>query len=234
MSTHQQDIVGEWLFYLLCAVFWLRALRSAYRWGRLHYWRNIPSSKDPRSSQNGDRRLRAHLELAIWRINRLFGARPALLPTPPDPALTFPHPANKELLDYLKQRAELPNTETNAIYIIGGYSARCHPDLVEYLYAAAFEGQVTKAAAYGRPVLATTEGLIFAWAGGTGDFFVRLGLKDRERAGREGGRFDPTYGEDWINFPLVRLMRTNEDWRATLQKWLAVSYRDSIDGRRDL
>ena len=82
--------------------------------------------------------------------------------TPPDPALEFPHPDNASLFKRWREYARpgIPG-------IMGGYRATAHTDLIEVLYDLISDSAVRKAYAFGRPVMATPTGLVFAYTGGT-------------------------------------------------------------------
>jgi len=87
--------------------------------------------------------------------------------------------------------------------LLGGYQATAHPDLTEVLYDLIPDSvAVRKGYAFGRAVMATPTGLAFAYTGGTHYIFLKLPKERFDDAREDGGRFDPTYGEDWIEFRL--------------------------------
>jgi hypothetical protein len=88
------------------------------------------------------------------------------------------------------------------MWVMGGYEARTHPDLISILYDLVAESGVKKGYAYGTPVMANAKGLVFAYAGGTHYVFFKLREDRLNDARRDGGRFDPSYGNVWIEFRL--------------------------------
>lgn len=145
-----------------------------------------------------------------------FGAAPKPSPLeshPPEPA-EFSHSGNRAILEYFRE-----TSKWNATAQL--YETRTHPDLAEILFELAADPAVRKGYVYGRPVAANRHGLIFAWAGGTFDFFVRLSASDIMTACREGARQDPTYPPEWANFYMVRL---GTNWKEILRRWLTASY----------
>jgi hypothetical protein len=139
---------------------------------------------------------------------------------PPDPP-ELAHPGNRQLFDYFRQNSCWNATAQQ-------YETRAHSDLAEILFELVADPDVRKGHAYGRPVVANRHGLIFAWAGGTGDFFVRLIGDKVATACGEGARSDPTYPPEWINFYMSRLSR---DWRKILQRWARISYEETLAAR---
>ena len=83
---------------------------------------------------------------------------------------------------------------------MGGYRTGAHPDLIPILYQLISDPAVRKGYAFGEPVMATPTGLVFAYAGGTHYIFLKLPEERFDDARKDGGRFDPTYGEHWIEF----------------------------------
>jgi hypothetical protein len=81
---------------------------------------------------------------------------------------------------------------------MGGYRTGAHPDLIPILYQLISDPAVRKGYAFGEPVMATPTGLVFAYAGGTHYIFLKLPEERFDDARKDGGRFDPTYGEHWI------------------------------------
>ena len=158
----------------------------------------------------------------MWqRLAKLFGlgnvSASATQENHPEPS-EFAHPGNRSLFDYFIQNSHWDVAAQQ-------YKTRTHPDLAEMLFDLAPEAMVRKGYAYGRPVIANKQGLIFAWAGGNRDFFTRLNADKIEAACREGGRHDPTYPPEWVNFYMSRL---GADWRRILQRWVITSYEETL------
>src|SRR6266496_3511605 len=128
--------------------------------------------------------------------------------TPPDPAIEFPHPENTSLFKRLKEDARpgIPG-------FMGGYEVSAHPDLIEILYDLIPDSAVRKGYAFGRPVMSTPTGLVFAYTGGTHYIFLKLREERLDDARKDGGRFDPTYGEDWLEFRLGGRIGSSSDWK---------------------
>src|SRR5215469_18461106 len=116
---------------------------------------------------------------------------------PPDPAIEFSHPENASLFTRLRKDATpgIPG-------VMGGYKTRTHPDLTSILYDLIADPAVRKSYAFGRPVMATSTGLVFAYASGTHYIFVKLREERLDDARQDGGRLDPSYEKDWIEFRL--------------------------------
>jgi len=112
---------------------------------------------------------------------------------------------------------------------LDGYEARCHPDLNEILYKLLPEDAVMKGSAYGRYVLANPNGLIFAFAAGTYSIFLKLREDHHALARQDSGRFDPTHGNEWIEFRVGGLKGGPPDWMASIQRWAKVSLQDSLE-----
>lgn len=143
--------------------------------------------------------------------------------TPPDPAVEFPHPQNASLF------SRMENDSTIGIPgVMGGFEARTHPDLTSILYDLIADPAVRKGYAFGRPVMATPAGLVFAYASGTHYIFLRLQQERFDDARRDGGRFDPTYGADWLEFRLGGRVGSSSDWRELMVRWANVSYQDGL------
>ena len=143
--------------------------------------------------------------------------------TPQDPAIEFPHPENAPLFKRLKENARpgIPG-------VMGGYEASAHPDLIEILYDLTPDSAVRKGYAFGRPVMATPTGLVFAYTGGTHYIFLKLRKERFDDARRDGGWFDPTYGEDWIEFRVGGRIGSSLDWKEAMTRWARISYQDSL------
>jgi hypothetical protein len=147
--------------------------------------------------------------------------------TPPNPAIEFPHPENEPLFTRLRN-----DSTTGIPGVMGGYEARTHPDLTSILYDLIADPAVKtkKGYAFRRPVVATPAGLEFADAGGTRYIFLKLRQR-RDDARRDGGRFDPTYGEDWLEFSLGPRIGASADWKEAMRRWASISYEDSLSLR---
>jgi hypothetical protein len=161
----------------------------------------------------------------VWQsIRRVLGlergsqaSTPALHPEPPEPP-EFGHPGNRPIFDYFRQDSSWNGTTQE-------YGTRTHPDLAEILFELVADPAVRTGYAYGRPVVANRHGLIFAWAGGTHDFFARLNADEIATACGEGARHDPTYPPEWVDFHMLRLGR---DWKAILRRWVTKSYEETL------
>ena len=160
---------------------------------------------------------------------RLFARRdPVEEPTVPDPAKRFPHSQNSELFAFLRkswlERCNLPSVRSG-----GDYPFLTHPDLIERFRTLAPSPDVMQDSVYGRAIMATPTGIVFAWAGGMNDIFLRLPRSLQQAAVDELGRYDPTYGEDWIDFPAFGSRygaRVNPD--ETLHRWMRIAYVESL------
>jgi hypothetical protein len=146
---------------------------------------------------------------------------------PPDPASQFTHPGNKGIFAFLKEHSRIAGADRRSAWDIDAYVLRAHPDLVEMLYQFA-PADVRKGAAFGTPILANSQGLVFAWAGGSHDVFLRLPEQRHDAARRDGGRVDNTYPRDWIEFRVGGRREASQDWRDMLQRWLTISHQDSL------
>ena len=146
---------------------------------------------------------------------------------PPDPVLEFPHPENRSLFARFKENSKAEGPDTRG-WTMGGYEVRVHPDLIEILYDLVSEGQVKKGCAYGKPVVATSGGLVFAYAGGTHSIFFKLHQDRFDAARLDGGRYDPTYGTDWIEFQVGGRIGGPPDWHGAMRRWARISYQDCL------
>ena len=68
-------------------------------------------------------------------------------------------------------------------------------------------------------MIANPRGLIFAYAGGTHSIFFKLRRDQFDEARKEGWRFDPTYGEDWIELSVGRRWDVAADWQEAMRLW---------------
>jgi hypothetical protein len=128
----------------------------------------------------------------------------------------------------LKRSAQPDTGEGGTSWYPDGYKIRAHPDLIEILGGLVDSDQAVSGFAYGSPVVANPKGLIFAWAGGTHSIFIRLRPEHYEAARLDNGRLDPTYGNEWIEFRLGGLAEGPADWLASMKRWAAVSYQDTL------
>jgi hypothetical protein len=152
---------------------------------------------------------------------------PKLTVLPPDPAIEFPHSENASLFTSWKDDAKIADPEDNPTFVMGGYKARTHPDLISILYGLS-EGGVRKGYAYGRPVLARPNGLVFRIRGGTHYIFFKLREDKFDEAHKDGGRFDPSYGKDWIGFRVGGRVGSSPDWQEAIRRWARISFEDSL------
>jgi hypothetical protein len=150
------------------------------------------------------------------------------VPMPPDPAIEFQHPENAALFGWMKENAKMVDPETYHGYARGGYEVRAHSDLTPILYGLITDTAVRKGYAYGRPVIATSKGLIFGYAGGTHYIFFKLRKDQFDDAQKDGGRFDPTYGDDWIEFAVAPRWGVAVDWHQAMERWANTSYQNSL------
>jgi hypothetical protein len=111
---------------------------------------------------------------------------------------------------------------------MGGYGTRTHPDLTSILYDLIPDPAVRKGYALGRPVMATPNGLVFAYASGTHYVFLKLRKERFDDARQDGGRLDPSDGEDWIEFRLGGRVGSSLDWKEAMVRWANISYQDSV------
>jgi len=163
--------------------------------------------------------------IALVKCNKKPKTTP---PVPPDPAIEFPHSENAALFTRLKEDAKVADPEKDPVWVIGGYETRTHYDLIPILFALVTEGGVRKGYAYGRPVLAAPNGVVFAYASGTYYIFFKLREGKFDAACQDGGRFDPSYGKDWIEFRVGGRGGSSSDWQEAMRRWARVSYEDSL------
>jgi hypothetical protein len=102
------------------------------------------------------------------------------------------------------------------------------PDLTSILYDLTADPAVRKGYAFGKPVIATPTGLVFAYAGGTHYIFLKLHKERFDEARRDGGRFDPTYGEDWIEFRVGGRIGYSSGWNEAMVRWANISYQEGL------
>jgi len=141
--------------------------------------------------------------------------------------LQLTHGGNVEIFDFFRR-----NSSWNAN--VGMYDRLTRTDLAEGLddliTKTGIGGKSVKAeTVYGRRIIANSNGLVFAWAAGTWDFFFRLPNERTDAAYRDGARLDLTYPPGWLNFYLLRL---GDEWPAILEHWFKISYQDSLNNDR--
>jgi hypothetical protein len=166
--------------------------------------------------------------LSVFKSGGKFKA-PAF--APPEPANEFTHPENQPLFARLRENSRVAAPDKDPLRVIGRYEARAHPDLVSILYDLIDSNEVRKGSAYGRPVMANRQGVVFAYAGGTHYIFLKLREERHEAARRDGGRFDPTYGRDWIEFRLGGRVEDQVDWKEATRRWCRISFQESLTAK---
>ena len=162
---------------------------------------------------------------------------------------THPYPANKLLLEDLKERAVPRQPSNTSPFDLDGYELHTHPDLVERLYALAKSLPPScRGAIYGYPVLAVNE-VIFAVATGTHLLAMRLPENMRKMAEEYTGKPYPKWGPDWYTFgpwspepyegyPFARADISNPSIRShqytqDLRYWLEVAYQYVLERTND-
>ena len=143
--------------------------------------------------------------------------------TPPEPSMEFSHPENAALFQRLSE-----DSSPGIPGVAGGYSTRTHPELTSILYELISDPAVKKGYAFGRAVLATPAGLVFAYATGTHYVFLKLREDRFHEASKDGGRFDPSYGNDWMEFRLGGRVGSSPDWQEAMRRWASISYQDAL------
>jgi hypothetical protein len=58
--------------------------------------------------------------------------------------------------------------------------------------------------------------------------FFKLREARHEAAKPDGGRYDPTYGKDWIEFSIGGRIGGPADWQEMLRRWSRISHEDSL------
>lgn len=148
-------------------------------------------------------------------------------PTLPDPAAKFPHPANAELFSFLKKRIE--TSGSRADWTTSDFPFRTYPDLIDRFRSLAPTADVIQGSAYGCAIMANTFGVVFAWAGGMNQIFLRLPPTLHEQALTEIGRHDPTYGGGWIEFlAFGGRIGTRVDPLEALPRWIRIAHDESL------
>src|SRR5579872_3431572 len=151
----------------------------------------------------------------------------------PDPMDKLPHPANEEFCRYLVgnwQSVGLPRHRLETVSPSRDL-VELFDNLVEQLDD---DAGITKDTVYGLRVAATAYHLVFAWAQGSRDIFVKLRPEHHKEAVEMGGRLDATYPANWVEFLAggARMPVTlRSQWRKVIRHWMRVSYNDSLEGR---
>jgi hypothetical protein len=109
---------------------------------------------------------------------------------PPDRPSEFDAPANDLIVEYFRKSADW-NADART------YVLHAKPDLTSELYKLIEQAGISKTdiksgSMYGSPIVANRNGVVFAWAGGTHDVFLRLSKSSADRACEDGARYDPT------------------------------------------
>ena len=143
----------------------------------------------------------------------------------PDPMTKYPHPENQELFAYLRSEWKLPHDEL--IYHTSPYY-----ELVDLVNDLTNVGPVKRGLLYGRLIVANPRDLVFVWTQGMAYIFVKLRPEHHEAACRDGGRLDPTYPPNWVEFVaggqrVPRMKRLQ--WRSVIYLWIQTSYDDSMN-----
>lgn len=136
-----------------------------------------------------------------------------------DPSERYAHPRNGPLLQLLKNTAVKGKGD---VYDLDGYELHTHPDLCDYLQGL---NRFCYGGAYGVPVLANDQGILFAVARGTSFVAFQLPEPEQSEAKAVGGGQDfPEAGDDWIS---VEAWRTDQ---TLVVKWCraAHAYANSI------
>jgi hypothetical protein len=128
----------------------------------------------------------------------------------PDTANELKHPENQSLFARFKQDSRAAAPGKNPPWTIG-YEARAHSDLIPILYALICQSPRTRLC-----VCKATHSIFF---------HPREDMDDLARP--DGGRYDPTYGKDWIEFRVGGRVGGSADWRESMERWASISYRDA-------
>lgn len=171
------------------------------------------------------------ITLLYQKLTRIFAPRPADAPAP-DFLAELPHPGNRELFASFKPFYS-PERQ------FGSYNV--HPDLGERLYELEPHEKVIRANAYGFPVIANPNGLVFAWAKGYYRVFMKLSGQYHQAAHIDRGRINTEYGKDWMEFPAwwspltpspdlerSELEKKRSEYTERLRHWMQAAYEDSL------
>ena len=171
----------------------------------------------------------------LAQIAAIFGRRTKrseITQAAPDPAIKFPHPGNAELFACFRESSKVATLDKGPMWVREGYEIHAHPDLETYLFPLITEEGLKKGFAFGLPVIANPNGLVFAWAGGTHYIWLRLREDRRNDARLDGGRFDPSYGKDWVEFKVGGRYWSSSNWKDAMERWARISYQDSMPQSR--
>jgi hypothetical protein len=143
----------------------------------------------------------------------------------------LPHPANEELFRYLvttwKSYGYPPPKPVDMT--VAPWWIKLFDSLADELDE---PEKITKDMIYGTRIAATPYHLVFAWMGGDA-IFVKIRTERHKEALAAGGRLDPTYPPNWVEF-MVGGMRMpaalRSQWRDVIRYWMQVSYTDSLEG----
>jgi hypothetical protein len=124
----------------------------------------------------------------------------------------YAHARNGALLRALKGTAVKGRGDVTDL---DGYELHTHPDLCDHLQAL---NRHCTGGAYGVPVLANDDGVIFAVARGTSFLAFLLPEPDRSEAKAAGGADYPEAGDDWVS---VEAWRTDQE---LLTKWCRAAH----------
>jgi len=154
------------------------------------------------------------------RIKQRIGSARSGSPIPP--------PKECELFAFLKKKW-LETSISRAEEGIGDYPFWTHPDLIERFRNLAPSIEVIQGSAYGHVIMGNSSGLVFAWAGGMNQIFLRLPRDMQARAVGEIGRYDPTYGDEWIEFRgFGERYGTRVNSEEALPRWIQIAYEESL------
>lgn len=168
-------------------------------------------------------------------ITAIFGRRTKrveMTPVAPDPAINFPNPENAELFAYFRENSNLATADKDPMWVREGYEIRSHPDLESYLFPLIEEDGLKKGFAFGRPVIANSNGLVFAWAGGTHYIMLRLQENRHNDARLDGGRSDLGPAKEWVEFKVGGRYWSSSNWKDAMERWATISYQDSMSPSR--
>lgn len=135
-----------------------------------------------------------------------------------DPITKFPHPGNLELFTHL--RSESHNNSVSPYY-----------ELVDLVYDLTNVGPIKRGWHDSHLIVANPRDLVFIWTQGMEYIFVKLRPEHHDAACKDGGRLDPTYPPNWVEFLAggKRVPKTKRlQWRSVIYLWIQTSYDDSM------
>jgi hypothetical protein len=150
----------------------------------------------------------------------------------PDPMQQFPNPGNHELFSFFISDWRSQKLPPEKMF---EYSP--HPELMELfdeLCGAFGVRDIKKATLYGKRLAAIPDNLVFAWAQGIAEIFIRLQPSRHTEAVAAGGRLDATYPPNWVEFIAggTRMAGYNAiAWRSVILKWMQIGYEDCLNLR---